>query len=136
MVLDSSEHPLAGAVVVAVPQHPQNDIDQSRTTTTDQYGQFVLHGLANIPYDVYAWDEISEGAYHDPEFLTDFAGSAVAINIGSGIRSRVNCTPPSPMRSNLWPGEWMDGDKTCWCDLHGGCDAPGCDSRTEVRPGC
>ena len=90
VVLDSTDHPLPGAVVVAVPQHPPSDwVDQSRTTTTDQYGQFVLHGLANTSYDIYAWDEVPEGAYYDPEFLADFAGSAVGLNIGSGNRYQV-----------------------------------------------
>ena len=90
VVLDSTDHPLPGAVVVAVPQHMPNDgIDQSRRTTTDQYGQFELHGLANTSYNVYAWDEVPDGAYYDPEFLADFASSAVGINVASDSRYQV-----------------------------------------------
>jgi len=87
VVLDSNDHPIPGAVVAAVPQQPPNHrVDQSRSTTTDQYGLFVLHGLANTTYDIYAWDEVPDGAFYDPEFLRDYAGSALSINIGSGKR--------------------------------------------------
>lgn len=90
VVLDSTDHPLPGAVVVAIPQHVSNSrIDQSRATTADQYGQFVLHGLANTAYDIYAWDDVPEGAYYDPEFLADFAGSATEVSIESGKRYQV-----------------------------------------------
>jgi hypothetical protein len=68
---------------------PNDGIDQSRRTTTDQYGQFELHGLANTSYNVYAWDEVPDGAYYDPEFLADFASSAVGINVASDSRYQV-----------------------------------------------
>jgi hypothetical protein len=84
VVLDSTDHPLPGAVVAAVPQDgPNNQVDQSRTTTTDQYGQFVMHGLANAIYDIYAWVEVPDGAYYYPDFLADYSESALRINIGS-----------------------------------------------------
>jgi len=87
VVLDSSDHPVPGAVVAAMPQRAPNDrVDQSRTTTTDQYGLFVLHGLANTAYNIYAWDEVPDGAFYDPDFLKDYADSALSINIGSGNR--------------------------------------------------
>jgi hypothetical protein len=90
VVLDSTDHPLQGAVVVAVPQHaPNSRIDQSRTTTTDQYGQFSLHGLAPTWYEIYAWDDVVQGAYYDPDFVADYAGSALGINIGSGNHYQV-----------------------------------------------
>jgi hypothetical protein len=90
IVLDSTDHPLAGAVVAAVLQGgPHDRVDRSRTATTDQYGQFVLHGLANIPYFIYAWEDLPDGAYYDPAFLTDYAGTALGISIGSGRHYQV-----------------------------------------------
>lgn len=53
LVVDSTDHPLPGAVVVAVPEHaPNSSVDQSRATTTDQYGQLTLHALAPTRYEV------------------------------------------------------------------------------------
>ena len=85
VVLDSTDHPLPGAVVAAIPQGaPHDRVDRSRTTTTDQYGQFALHGLANVMYCIYAWEDVPAAAYYDPAFLTDYAGTALGISIGSG----------------------------------------------------
>jgi hypothetical protein len=42
-----------------------------------------LHGLANSRYDIYAWEAVPDGAYYDPDFLADYAGTALGINIGS-----------------------------------------------------
>jgi protocatechuate 3,4-dioxygenase beta subunit len=90
IVLDSTDHPISGAVVAAVPQHLPNDgVDQSRTTTTDQYGQFVLHGLANTMYDIYAWDDVPDGAFYDRDFLAEYADTAVGISIASGNHYQV-----------------------------------------------
>ena len=90
VVLDSTDHPLPGAVVVAVPDRAPNGlIDQSRKTATDQYGQFVLHGLANTMYNIYAWEDVPDGAYYDPDFIGDYAGTALGINIGSGNHYQV-----------------------------------------------
>lgn len=85
VVLDSNDNPLPGAVVAAVPQQaPDAAVDLSRTTTTDQYGQFVLHCLAKTVYDVYAWEDAPDGAYYDPDFLADYVGARQGINISSG----------------------------------------------------
>jgi hypothetical protein len=90
LVVDSTDHPLPGAVVVAVPEHaPSGRIDQSRTTTADQYGQFALHGLAPTRYEIYAWGDVVEGAYYDPDFLADYAGTALGINISFGNHYQV-----------------------------------------------
>lgn len=84
VVLDSTDHALPGAVVVAIPdRRPIDLIDQSRTTTTDQHGRFVLQGLANSRYDIYAFQAVPDGAYYDPDFLADYAGTALGINNGS-----------------------------------------------------
>lgn len=84
LVVDSTDRPLPGALVVAVPEHARNSgVDQSRTSTADQYGQFALHGLAPAKYEIYAWEDIVEGAYYDPDFLADYSGSALGIDISS-----------------------------------------------------
>jgi hypothetical protein len=85
LVVDSVDKPLAGAVVVAVPQGGRKDlIDNYRITTTDQNGQFVLHGLAPTPYDIYAWEDIPDGAYYDPDYLAGHPGTVLGINVHAG----------------------------------------------------
>jgi len=90
VVVDSTDKPVQGAVVAALPEEARNGVvDQSRTATTDQYGQFVLHGLANTQYDIYAFEDVPDGAYYDPEVLSDYADSAQRIYIGSGQHYQV-----------------------------------------------
>jgi len=62
---------------------PTSGIDRSRITTADQYGQFALHGLAPASYDIYAWEDLVEGAYYDPDFLAEYSDTALGINIAS-----------------------------------------------------
>jgi Carboxypeptidase regulatory-like domain len=89
IVLDSADHPVPGAVVVAIPDRQQNNVDQSRTTTTDQYGQFTLRGLVPTTHKIYAWEEMPDGAFHDPDFLADYADGAQGISAQSGNRNPV-----------------------------------------------
>jgi hypothetical protein len=35
-------------------------------------------------YDIYAWDDVPDGAFYDPDFLADYAEAAQGINIDSG----------------------------------------------------
>jgi protocatechuate 3,4-dioxygenase beta subunit len=82
LVVDSADQPLAGAVVVAVPHGASHHlIDQYRTTTTDQNGQFVLHGLAPTTYGLYAWEDVPDGAYYDSDYLAGHAGTALEISV-------------------------------------------------------
>jgi Carboxypeptidase regulatory-like domain len=89
IVLDSADHPVPGAVVVAIPDRQQNNVDQSRTTTTDQYGQFTLRGLVPTTHKIYAWEEMPDGAFHDPDFLADYGDGAQGISAQSGNRNPV-----------------------------------------------
>jgi protocatechuate 3,4-dioxygenase beta subunit len=91
LVVDSNDHPIPGAVVVALPGRAVSDsVDRSRTTTTDQYGQFALHGLANyLPYNIYAFESIPDGAFYDPDFMSDYAGTALGISTGRGNHNQV-----------------------------------------------
>ena len=49
----------------------------------------MLHGLANVAYCIYALEAAPDDAYYDPDFLTDYASSAVGISISSGSHYEV-----------------------------------------------
>jgi protocatechuate 3,4-dioxygenase beta subunit len=85
LVLGADDLPMPGAVVVAVPRvNTGYTVDLFRKITTDQYGEFVLHGLAPVAYDVYAWEDVPDGAYYDPEYVADYAKFAKTISDGTG----------------------------------------------------
>jgi hypothetical protein len=56
-----------------------------KTTVTDTTGHFSITGVAPGEYKLFAWEQIEEGAYQDPEFLKPYEnqGQAVAIREGS-----------------------------------------------------
>jgi hypothetical protein len=85
VVLNAEEQPATGAAVVLVPESGRRS--QSRfykETTTDQYGRYHIKGIAPGEYKLFAWDDVENGVYEDPEFLKGFEamGEAVAIREG------------------------------------------------------
>jgi len=74
--------PAAGVWVVAVPDEPRRaNFRLFKSQTTDQYGQFDVHGLAPGNYKFFAWDGIESNAWEDEEFLKPFEHLGTAIEV-------------------------------------------------------
>lgn len=70
VVLNASEQPEAGAAVVLVPDEPRRSLIRLyRKTTTDQYGRFTLSIIAPGGYKLFAWEEVEDDAYENPDYL-------------------------------------------------------------------
>ncbi len=73
VVLNANEQPEAGATVVLVPDAPHRfQTRLYKDTTTDQYGRFTITGIAPGGYKLFAWEDVEDGAYEDPEYLKAF----------------------------------------------------------------
>jgi len=58
------------SVVVLVPDAPRRErLMLFKTTTADTMGHFSITGIAPGEYKLFAWEQIEESAYQDPEFL-------------------------------------------------------------------
>lgn len=82
-VLDADEHAVVGAAVALVPEPKlRGRADRFQTTTTDQYGHFELRDVPPGDYKVFAWDDVEDGAWTDPEFLQKYEkqGEAVVLD--------------------------------------------------------
>jgi hypothetical protein len=84
--LDDRKQPVAGAVVVLMPNDPavrSHRIDLFKTTTCDTAGKFHFDGIAPGDYKVFAWDEIRSGDWFDPSLMRSVEYRGVPILIGS-----------------------------------------------------
>jgi carboxypeptidase family protein len=79
-VTDENDLPCAGAVVALVPEGARRTkFRLYKDTTTDQYGQFILRGVAPGTYALFSWKEVENSAWEDPEFLAPFESQAIKV---------------------------------------------------------
>ncbi len=79
-VTDENDLPSAGAVVALVPEgERRHQFRLYKDTTTDQYGKFILRGVAPGTYKLFSWKEVENNAWEDPDFLAPFEGEGTKI---------------------------------------------------------
>ncbi len=83
VVLNAEDQPATGAAVVLVPEQ-RSQWRLYKENTTDQYGRYHIKGIAPGNYKLFAWEDVENGAYEDPEFLKGFEalGESIAIREG------------------------------------------------------
>lgn len=82
---DSKGEPVAGALVVAVPEpRLRSRTDRFRNVHADQTGRFSLCGLPPGNYTVFAWELLDGEAYYDPSFLKGYEGQGRALHVNEG----------------------------------------------------
>lgn len=70
--------------VVLVPDAPQRHRgDLYRLATTDVSGGFRMTGVAPGDYRIFAWDEVEDGAWRNPEFLRFDESRGKPLRLGS-----------------------------------------------------
>jgi carboxypeptidase family protein len=95
-VADENNLPSAGAVVTLVPEGDhRKQFRLYMTTTTDQYGQFVLRGIAPGTYKLFSWREVEDNGWEDAEFLAPFEsqGTRVTAEESGHIAIRLKSIP-------------------------------------------
>lgn len=84
-VTDEDKLPVTGVWVVLVPEDARRD--QSRLyqkVATDQYGHYLLRGIAPGDYKIFCWDQVEAGAWEDPEFLKAYEDRGQKISVQDG----------------------------------------------------
>jgi hypothetical protein len=89
-VVSRNGQPLANVPVAVVPAARQQRPDLYSSTTTDDSGHFRLQGLAPGDYAVFAWEDIEDGQWRDPDFIRQNEASGKAIHINEGSREGID----------------------------------------------
>ena len=77
---DGKPSPSARVILVPDPLAP-NRTDLYREGSTDQNGTFTLSNVAPGKYRVYAWDHLESGDQYDPDFMKNYEGKGIAVEV-------------------------------------------------------
>jgi hypothetical protein len=82
-VSDKDDRIVAGAAVALIPNDPalRARFDFTKNTVTDQAGHFELKGLAPGDYKLFAWADIEEDSWFDPDILKDFEAKGQPMSV-------------------------------------------------------
>src|SRR2546430_4648448 len=58
-----------------------SDLRLYQKAATDQYGRYLLRGIAPGEYKIFAWEEVEDGAWEDPDYLTTFEDRGQKISV-------------------------------------------------------
>jgi hypothetical protein len=85
LVLDAFEKPAPRSYVVLIPEtQGLTRPDLYKLAVADVNGQFSITGIAPGDYRVYAWKNLDQGVYFDPEFMKQYEGRGKAIQTTLG----------------------------------------------------
>jgi hypothetical protein len=88
VVLDSDDLPATGVWVVAVPEEDRRKYPRLyKSTQTDQYGHYELHGLAQGKYKLFGWQSIDQNAWQDSDFLKQYEDKGESVEVQDGDKS-------------------------------------------------
>jgi hypothetical protein len=81
-VVDKEGKPAAGATILLAPEPKlRTRYDMFHAVTADQRGQFHIDRVRPAEYKLFAWDDVEENAWFDPEFLKKYEDSAVSVSV-------------------------------------------------------
>jgi hypothetical protein len=84
-VVSKGEQPFQGASVTLVPDPPhRGEKRRFEAASTDQFGHFVLQGIAPGDYKLFAWESIDPGAYKSSDFLQPFENRGESVHVAEG----------------------------------------------------
>jgi protocatechuate 3,4-dioxygenase beta subunit len=96
------EHPAPNATVEAVPEEKYRKLpDHFAMGATDQNGRFTIRGLAPGNYLLYAWQNVDESVYRDPDFLKSQEANGLAAKVEENSHQQVE------LKVSPAPAEWQ-----------------------------
>jgi hypothetical protein len=82
IVTDSKGVPAANVVAVLAPDAPlRGRPDLYKVARTDEAGRFAVDRIPEGSYQIFAWENIIDGAWRDPDVIREFESRGTAIRI-------------------------------------------------------
>jgi hypothetical protein len=93
VVRNANGKPVSGATVVMVPPAARRQNHALyRTGISDASGHFKIDSAAPGDYDLFAWQNMPDGAYFNSRFVSRFQDRARAVNIRESSKANVDLT--------------------------------------------
>jgi hypothetical protein len=84
--------PVPGAMITLVPKDAKGRTDLSRSGTADQNGNIRMLGIIPAEYNVFAWEDIEQGAAEDEDFRKPFDSLGTKVKLSEGSQESVQLT--------------------------------------------
>jgi hypothetical protein len=82
--------PSANATVVLAPDGAaRHRFNAYKTAISDAAGRFQIPAVPPGDYTVFAWEDIEDGIWQDPSFMSRYEKRGVRIHVGEGARESV-----------------------------------------------
>ena len=79
--LDDNGQPVEHAAVVLIPDAGRKRVDLYKREFTGKDGSFKIVGIAPGEYKLFAWENLDEHEYFDPEFMKPFEDKAATFRV-------------------------------------------------------
>jgi protocatechuate 3,4-dioxygenase beta subunit len=84
-VKDADGLPSSGVWVALVPEGARrSEFRLFKQTTTDQYGRYIIRGIAPGDYKLFSWEQVEANSWEDPDFLKPFEGKGQSVSVQDG----------------------------------------------------
>ena len=92
-VMNPRREALAGVTVVAVPDaRDRSGSDRYKKVMSDSSGRFRLLGLAPGDYPLFAWEDLEEDAWQDPDVIRAYQSRGTSVRVRDGDDQMVQLT--------------------------------------------